>query len=457
MDTMNVDLLVIGFGKGGKTLAARMGRLGRRVAMVEQSDAMYGGTCVNVGCVPTKALIHRAGERRPDEPPEPAFRDAVRSTTRLTDALRAKNFEMLDTLDSVTVITGRARFVDPGTVEVSAGGDRLLVTAGTVVVNTGAEPVVPDIPGLRASAYARTSTDLVRDPERPARLVILGAGYLGLEFAGMYRKFGSEVTVLEAGARVMPREDEDVADAVAGILADEGVTLVTGATVTGVTDAAGHTTVRYRVGGRDHTVDADAVLVATGRRPATDGLGLEAAGILTTDSGAIAVDEHLRTSRPHVFAVGDVNGGPQFTYISLDDSRIVADQLAGPGTRTTRDRVAVPYTVFTTPPLSRVGPTEKQAREQGYEVGVAAMAVGAMAAMPRARIVGETRGMMKFVVDTATDRVLGAALLSVDSQELINTVALAIRHGVTASELRDAVYTHPSSTEAFNEVLATLR
>ncbi len=454
---MHVDLLVIGFGKGGKTLAGRMGRLGRRVAIVEQSDAMYGGTCVNVGCVPTKALIHHAGERRPDDPPEAGFRDAVLSTTRLTDALRAKNFEMLDTVDSVTVVTGRARFVDPKTVEVSAGGDRLLVTADTVVVNTGAVPVVPDVPGLRGSAFMRTSTDLVRDPRRPARMVILGAGYLGLEFAGMYRAFGTEVTVLEAGTRVLPREDEDVADAVAAVLADENVTIVTGATVTGVTDTADHAAVHYRVDGQDRTVDAEAVLVATGRRPATAGLGLEDAGILTTQSGAIAVDEYLRTSQPNVFAVGDVNGGPQFTYISLDDSRIVADQLTGAGTRTTRDREAVPYTVFTTPPLSRVGLTEQQAREQGYAVAVAEKAVGEIASMPRAKIVGETRGLMKFVLDTATDRVLGAALFSVDSQELVNTVALAIRHGVTATELRDAIYTHPSSTEAFNEVLATLR
>lgn len=457
METMHVDLLVIGFGKGGKTLAGRMGRLGKRVAIVEQSDSMYGGTCINVGCVPTKALIHRAGERRPDDPPEAGFRDAVHSTTRLTEALRAKNFEMLDAVDSVTVVTGRARFVAPETVEVSAGTDRLLITARTVVVNTGAEPVVPDVPGLRTSAYTRTSADLVRDPRRPARMVVLGAGYLGLEFAGMYRAFGTEVTVLETGARVLPREDEDVADAVAGVLAGDGVTVVTGATVTGVTDAADHATVRYRVDGQERTAEADAVLVATGRRPATAGLALEAAGIRTTESGAVAVDEHLRTSRPHVFAVGDVNGGPQFTYISLDDSRIVADQLTGAGTRTTRDREAVPYTLFTTPPLSRVGLTEKQAREQGYAVGVAEKAVGEIAAMPRAKIVGETRGLMKFVLDTATDRVLGAALLSVDSQELVNTVALAMRHGVTATELRDTIYTHPSSTEAFNEVLATVR
>ncbi|MFF8593843.1 FAD-dependent oxidoreductase [Streptomyces sp. NPDC015220] len=457
MDSLHVDLLVIGFGKGGKTLAARMGAAGHRVALVEQSSQMYGGTCINIGCVPTKALIHHAQSRRPGEEARDGLRTAVGATATLTEALRDRNFAMLDEIDSVTVITGRARFLDEKSVEVSAGSDRLVVTAPTIVINTGAEPVVPDVPGLRSSAHTRTSTDLIRATELPARLIVVGGGYLGLEFAGMYARFGSRVTVLEAGPRLLPREDADVAEATAGTLRDEGVVFVTDARVVRVTDEDGHAVVHYRVGAREHVVDADAVLVATGRRPATAGLDLAAAGVRTTATGAIEVDEHLRTSRPHIFAVGDVNGGPQFTYISLDDSRVVADQLLGSGTRTTADREAVPYTLFTTPPLSRVGMTEREAREAGHEVLVAAKPVARIAAMPRAKIVGETRGLMKFVIDAATDRILGAALLSVDSQELINTVALAMRHGVTAGELRDTIYTHPSSTEAFNEVLGAAR
>ncbi|MDX3355405.1 FAD-dependent oxidoreductase [Streptomyces sp. ME01-24h] len=457
MDPMHVDLLVIGFGKGGKTLAARMGAAGRRVALVEQSSQMYGGTCINIGCVPTKALIHHAHSRRPDDDPREALRAAVAKTATLTEALRDRNFSMLDDIDSVTVITGRARFLDEKSVEVSAGADRLVVTAPTIVVNTGAEPVLPHIPGLRSSAYTHVSTDLIRKTELPARMVVLGAGYLGLEFAGMYRRFGSEVTVLEAGPRILPREDADVAEATVDLLQGEGVTFLTGAAVTRITDAAGHATVHYRVAGEEHTIDAEAVLAATGRRPATAGLDLEAAGVRTTSTGAIAVDEYLRTSRPHIYALGDVNGGPQFTYISLDDSRVVADQLLGSATRTTTDRQAVPYTLFTTPPLSRVGLTAREARERGHAVRIAAKPVAQIAAMPRAKIVGETRGLMKFVIDATTDRILGAALLSVDSQELVNTVALAMRHGVTASELRDTIYTHPSSTEAFNEVLAAVR
>jgi pyruvate/2-oxoglutarate dehydrogenase complex dihydrolipoamide dehydrogenase (E3) component len=215
--------------------------------------------------------------------------------------------------------------------------------------------------------------------------------------------------------------------------------------------------VSYEKDGQVATVEADVILVALGRVPATRGLNLAAAGVRTSSRGAVEVDEHLRTSQRHIFAVGDVNGGPQFTYISLDDNRIVVDQLTGSGTRSTADRVAVPYTVFMTPPLARVGLTERQARDSGRTVKVASKPIAQIAAMPRARIVGNTRGLMKFVVDAESDEVLGAALLNVDSQEMINLVSLAMRHGMTATELRDGIYTHPSSTEGLNEVLSALQ
>jgi probable pyridine nucleotide-disulfide oxidoreductase len=455
MESTHVDILVLGFGKGGKTLAATMGSQGKRVVLVEQSAQMYGGTCINVGCVPTKALLHHAETRHTDVAAPEWHRQAVEGVADLTTFLRQRNFQLLDTIDTVTVVTGRAAFADPKTVEVTAGADRLTFTADTIVINTGAEPVVPDIPGLPASTYAMTSTDLIRPEELPRRLVILGGGYVGIEFAGMYGQFGSQVTVLETGDQIMPAEDDDIAEAAAGILGEQGVALVTGARVTEITDRADGALVRYEREGRAATVEADAILVALGRTPATRGLDLDAAGVRTTDRGAIEVDEHLRTSQPHIFAVGDVNGGPQFTYVSLDDSRIVVDQLVGSGTRSTADRVAVPYTVFMTPPLARVGLTERQARESGHAVKVASKPVARIAAMPRARIVGNTRGLMKFVLDAQTDQVLGAALLNVDSQEVINLVSLAMRQGVTATRLRDGIYTHPSTTEGLNEVLAT--
>jgi pyruvate/2-oxoglutarate dehydrogenase complex dihydrolipoamide dehydrogenase (E3) component len=454
--SLHADVLVIGFGKGGKTVAATMGRLGKRVVLVERSERMYGGTCPNVGCVPTKALVHLSRKRRATDPPQEFYERAVAQVQALSAKFRRESYEALDGADTISVVTGQAAFADPYRVVVDVDGERLAITADTIVVNTGSEPIVPAIPGLRESTRTVTSTDLIETTVLPERLAIIGGGYLGIEFASIYRRFGSQVTVLEAAPRILRREDDDVAAAAVGILAGEGIEIVAGADVVEVRDGETGATVVYEQDGRRHTLEADAILAATGRAPVTRDLGLEAAGIRTSARGAIEVDEHLRTSRPHVFALGDVDGGPQFTYISLDDARVVLDQLEGGQRRATSDRVAIPHTLFMTPPLATVGLTEKAARAAGYRVKIAREPVAEIVAMPRAYVVEETRGLMKFVIDAGTDEILGAALLSVDAQELINTVALAMRHGIKAADLRDSVYTHPSSTEAFNEVIATI-
>jgi pyruvate/2-oxoglutarate dehydrogenase complex dihydrolipoamide dehydrogenase (E3) component len=446
---IDADLVVIGFGKGGKTLAATLAKQGKRVVMVEQSERMYGGTCINIGCVPTKSMVFRA-EQHSD------YATAVHATADLTAELRAINLNMLDSLSTATVLTGPARFLDPHTVEVRVADATLTVGGRTIVVGTGSEPVWPDIPGLRGNPRAATSTDLLETEELPRRLVVLGGGYVGLEFAAMYASYGSEVVVLERHADVLGSEDDDVAEAARDVLGKAGVTIITSAQVTRVEDGADAAMVHYAKDGVAQPLPADKVLVALGRRPVTAELGLDAAGIVTGPDGAIVVDEHLRTSQPHVFAVGDVNGGPQFTYISLDDYRIVLDQLAGNMTRSTADRVAVPYVLFMTPPLARVGITQREAEASGLAVKSAAMRVLDLATVPRARIVSETHGMMKVVVDAGTDQILGAALLSYDSHEVVNLVALAMRHGITATALRDGIYTHPSMSEAFNQLLGAL-
>ena len=451
------DLAVIGFGKGAKTLAATLGRKGKRVVMIEQSAKMYGGTCINNGCVPTKSLVYQA-EQLSERGPA-AYRRAVENELALTAKLRADNFAMLDGIESVSVLTGRAEFVDPHTVKVTLvdGGGTAVVSAEHLVVSTGSEPRIPDVPGLADSGVMVTSTDLLATPELPRRLVVLGGGYVGLEFAAMYAAYGSDVTVLERHSEILGQEDDDVAACARDLLRENGVTVVIDAEVREVRAGAdAPATVSYHGHGALESVDADLVLAAAGRRPVTDGLRLDAAGIDMTDAGAGAVDDHLRTSQPHVFAMGDVNGGPQFTYVSLDDYRIVLDQLVGSGTRSTTDRKAVPYTLFMTPPLARVGLTERDARASGRRVRVAALPVATMATVPRARIVDEARGMMKVVVDADDDAILGAALLSYDSHEVINVVSLAMRHGITATQLRDEIYTHPSMTEAFNQLLGAL-
>lgn len=460
---IDADLLVIGFGKGGKTLAGDLGRQGRRVVLVEESPAMYGGTCINTGCVPTKSMVYQAEHLPEGASGAAAYAVAVAQTERLTAGLRAANLSALASVSSATVLTGRATFVDSTTVEVVTDAATVTVKAQQIVIGTGSTPNIPDGYGLADCPVAVTSTELLRLASRPDRLVVLGGGYIGLEFASMYAGYGSTVTVLERRPSVLANEDPDVADAARAVLRDRGVSIVTGASLVGVQTmprpgGPPAARVEYLVDGRTETIDADNVLVALGRMPNTAGLRLDRAGVEVTDNGAVVVDDHRRTSQPHIFAVGDVNGGPQYTYISLDDYRIVLDQLTGAAQpRSASQREAVPNCLFLSPPLARVGLTETQARTAGYDVRVAASPVVALATVARARIVGDTAGMMKVVVDAATDRILGAALMCHDAQEVVNLVAMAMRHGISAGALRDGIYTHPSMSECFNQLLGLLK
>jgi pyruvate/2-oxoglutarate dehydrogenase complex dihydrolipoamide dehydrogenase (E3) component len=415
---------------------------------------MYGGTCPNVGCVPSKGLVHRSRQRRPEDPAQEFYAAAVREVQEIREFMRRGNIDGLESIESVSVLTDPARFVDQHAVEVQLDDGPVRVSAEQILINSGSEPFVPDIPGLAESEHMVTSTALIESTHLPERLAILGGGYLGIELAAIYQRFGSQVQLIEAAPRLLGNEDDDVAAAAIEILEGEGIEIITGLKVAGVRDEDGMAVLTLEGDGGGSEVRADTVLVAAGRVPVTRDLGLEAAGVETDARGAIKVDEHLRTSRSHIWALGDVNGGPQFTYVSLDDARIVLDQLTGKGDRTTTDRRAVPHTLFITPPLATVGMTERAAREAGMQIKVGSEPVADILAMPRAYAVAETRGMMKFVVDAGSDRILGAAILSVDAQEIVNTVALAMRHGITASDLAASIYTHPSSTEALNELLA---
>lgn len=452
---MNFDVAVIGWGKGGKTIAGTLARAGKKVAMIEQSDQMYGGTCINIACVPTKALIHSAEIRTSKDFDPEYFARSVERRDTLTGKMRDKNYAMLADLETVVVFTGRASFTGPTSLTVTAGDDVLELSADTILINTGSVPIIPDIAGAEIGGRIHTSTTLQHAP-LPEHLIVVGGGHIGLEFASMFAMYGSEVTVLDKNSRPLPREDEDVAGEVVHGLQGSGVRIVSDANVHRIDQSDDCVTIQYVWNDQEQQVRGDAVLLALGRTPATEGLNLEAAGIDTTDRGAIKVDEYLRTNVEGIYALGDVNGGPQFTYISLDDNRIVTDQLLGEGKRSTKDRIAVPTTLFTTPPLSRVGITESEARTQGLNVKVAVKKVADIAAMPRPKIVGDPRGIIKFVVDAETDLVLGAALHHVDSHEVINLIALAMRNNVTSTELKNSIFTHPSSTEALNEVLGMI-
>lgn len=447
--TVSVDLMVVGWGKAGKTLAKRYAA-GRSVALAERDPRMYGGTCINVACVPTKDLVDSAEGRRPTDDPAAYFAKSVADRDALIGALNRANHAMLEGV--VTLLDGDARFTGPKEVTVRTAAGDVVVTARHIVVGTGTVPARLDVPGAGLPGVYDSTTIQHADPF-PGRLAVIGGGYVGLEFASMFQQFGSAVTLLEAGPALLRREEPVVAETAVDLLTRRGVTIRTDAAVSAIERSDGGLLVRLA----NDTIETDAVLVAVGRTPVTADLGLDTAGIATDQRGFVTVDEYLRTSVDGVFAVGDINGGPQFTYISLDDNRIVWDQLMGDGDRSTADRVAVPRTTFLTPPLSQVGLTPAQAHEAGHRVLYAAKPVAAIATMPRPKIVGDPEGVITFTVDAATREILGATLFCVDSQEFVNLVALAMRAHVTADDLLNGIWTHPSSTEALNEVLAELK
>ncbi|TDM02428.1 hypothiocyanous acid reductase MerA [Macrococcus carouselicus] len=433
------DLVVIGFGKGGKTIAKFAAGQGKSVAVIEKSKAMYGGTCINVGCVPSKVLVHDSIEGV-------QFDDGLKRKQQVVDALNNKNYHNLSDDSAIEVLDYTARFKSNEEVELydEAGEVVEIITGDNIIINTGATPVIPAIEGVKTSQHLYDSTGIMNLKEQPKRLVIIGGGYISLEFASTFANYGTEVTVLEHGKAIMPREDKKVAAEVVRILEDKGVKFILEADTTEIADQDGFTVVKTTQG----SFKADAVLLAVGREPNTD-LGLEHTDIELGDRGEIKTDEYLRTTVDSIYALGDVKGGMQFTYISLDDFRIVKDQLFGEGKRSTENRGAVPYSVFIDPPLSRVGLTAEEAIDEGYDILENTLPVNQI---PRHKINNDPRGLFTAVVDKKTGYILGASLLGKESEELINQIKLAMDYNISYEVLRDNIYTHPTMSESFNDL-----
>lgn len=445
------DAIIIGFGKGGKTLAAEFAKRQKTVAIVERSDRMYGGTCINIGCIPTKTLVHLAKEtpvKATWEEKKEYYRQAIGRKEEVTSFLRNKNYHNLADNPNVTVYTGVGSFAGPDVVEVRTETEVIELQSSQIFINTGAETIVPPIDGIKENPRVYTSTSIMELEELPERLVIVGGGYIGLEFASMYASFGSKVTVLEGYPELIGREDRDIAANVQTVLEKKGIVFYLNAKVQSV-DAA---TVIYEdaVTHEIHHLEGDAILLATGRRPNTSGLNLEVAGVKVNERGAIIVDEWLRTTNPAIRAIGDVKGGLQFTYISLDDYRIIREDLFGNGGRNLNDREPVSYSVFIDPPLSRIGLSEEEAVRKGLNIKVNKLPV---AAIPRARTLGNTVGLFKVVVDVDTDQIVGCTLFGPESGEVINSVAMAMKTDQPYTFLRDFVFTHPSMSEALNDLM----
>lgn len=449
------DAVIIGFSKGGKTMAGALGAAGKKVALIEKSDRMYGGTCINVGCIPTKSLVYRAGLAAAKggsfEEKAAAYKAAMEQKEDLTARLRGKNYQKLDSNPNITVIDGTASFQSPHVVEVEKDGRTFQVEGEQIFINTGSSAFIPPIEGLKGNPYVYTSEGLLNLTELPSRLVIIGGGYIGVEFSSIYASFGSKVTILQDGDIFLPREDEEIAGAVRESLESRGIRVMTGVKVKALEQAGGKALVAVDNGKEVQKLEAEAVLVATGRRPNTAGLNLEAAGVEIGPRGGIVTDDSLTTTAPHIYAMGDVRGGLQFTYISLDDFRIVKSKVLGDGSYTLKERGAVPYSVFLIPPFSRVGLSEKEAVEKGYKVKVARLAA---AAIPKAQVLEQPAGLLKAVIDEETGLILGAHLFCQESYEMINMIKLAMDAKVPYQVLRDTIYTHPTMSEAFNDLFA---
>lgn len=454
------DAIVIGAGQSGGPLSSALAGAGRRTALIESTH--IGGTCINEGCTPTKTMVASArvaylagrgagyGVRT-----GPVSVDLVKVRQRkreIVESFRGGSERRIEDTANLDWLRGEARFTGHKTVEVHLHtGEIQALRAGLIVINTGCRPALPPIAGL-PGVGALDSTSIMELDRVPDHLLVLGGGYVGLEFAQMFRRFGSRVTIIQRGSRLLGREDPDIADAVAEILRQDGIDVLLDTAANSARRDGDAISLELRGPEETRTLTGSHLLVATGRVPNVEALNLAAAGIATREGGFIRVDERLQTNVSDIYATGDVNGGPAFTHISYDDFRILRTNLLEGGSASTTGRL-VPYTVFIDPQLGRVGLTEQEARRQGGKVLVARMPMSSVA---RALEVDESRGVMKAIVDAESGRIVGCAILGLEGGELMSMLEIAMLGNLPYTTLRDAIFAHPTLAESFNNLFAPL-
>jgi pyruvate/2-oxoglutarate dehydrogenase complex dihydrolipoamide dehydrogenase (E3) component len=453
------EVVVLGSGESGKYIAWTQAKKGMRAIVVERK--YIGGSCPNIACLPSKNMIHSAKVAsyfwRSEE-----FGITKDNTQIQMPVVRDRKQKMVDGLvqmhidnfkaSGAELLMGSGRFIGPKTIEVTLpdGGTRVL-RGENVVISTGSRAAIESIPGL-TEASPLTHIEALDLDQIPGHLLIIGGGYVGLELAQAMRRFGSHVTIIERNERLAHREDQDVTDMLHEVFSEEGIEIVTSARITKVEGKSGERLKLYAVrDGSEFVLEGTHLLVASGRTPNTQGIGLELAGVETTDRGYVKVNERLETTAPSVWAVGDCAGSPHFTHIAFDDHRIVRDNLAG-GHRVTTGR-QVPFCMFTDPEFARIGLSETEAKERGIAYRLAKIP---MVATLRTRTLSETRGFLKALIDTESDHILGFTALGVEAGEIIATVQVAMLAGLPYTILRDAIFTHPTMLEGLIPLLSAV-
>jgi pyruvate/2-oxoglutarate dehydrogenase complex dihydrolipoamide dehydrogenase (E3) component len=453
---MKYDAIIIGSGQAGNPLSFRLADLGWSVALIEQKS--LGGTCINVGCTPTKTMVHRAqvahyarnaarwGVNAADVSVDLA--KIVAQKDEVVLSFRGGQQRRVEERKNLRLYRNHARFVAPHQLQV---GDEI-IESEKIFINTGARPSIPAIPGLREVPFL-TNESILQLSKVPEHLLVLGGGYIGLEFGQMFRRFGSRVTIIHQGSQIVPREDLEIAAELQKALESEGLEFVLNAHDEAVRGKSGALNLSCTAPAGAREVSGSHLLVATGRIPNTDDLGLEKAGIATNQDGSIKVDARLETNVPGVWAMGDCKGGPAFTHISYNDFQIVYANLVERKNLSTKNRL-VPYCVFTDPQLGGVGMTEKEARAKGYKLKIGRCPMSYVA---RAIERGETAGLMKIVVDASTDRILGASILATEGGELVQILGAVMMANQPYTLLKGAVYIHPTLAEGFFSLMEDVK
>ena len=447
-----VQNLIIGFGKAGKTLAGFLGSKGESVILVEKDKKMYGGTCINVGCIPSKFLSNKATLRKVSNlDNETYYKDAVTAKKELIAKLNKANYDRVAGVPNVKIIDGIASFINANVVEVKTDSEVVQIQAERIFINTGLVPVVPKIEGLNLSERIHTSETIMDMETFPESLAIVGSGYIGLEFTSTYSLFGSRVTIFGDNPKFLPRDDEDIAGLVKAELETQGAVFKLGVKVKKFVEEADGVNLYFEnAEGKEEVQKFSAVLVATGRRPDTAELNIANAGVELGERGEIKVNERLCTNVPNIYALGDVHGGLQFTYLSLDDFRIIKSVLFNEGKYNLNERKHIPFNVFVIPSLAKVGMNEMEAKAAGVSYKLAKLPV---MAIPKAKILGNQSGLFKVLIDENTGKILGANLFGVEAHEIINLFTLAMNEDISYESLRDQIYTHPTMAESFNDLL----